>query len=78
MVPEDELTVLTSAVKMRRESIALYEKGGRPELVEQEGRELAIIQEYLPPQLSPNEISNVIDEVVTHAGALTTADLGPW
>ena len=76
MTPEDELGVLVSAAKKRRESIELFGKGGRSDLVDQETRELAIIQEYLPKQMTAEEISAVIAEVIAQTGASGAADFG--
>ena len=76
MSEEDELGVLTSAAKKRKESMELFEKGGRLELVEQEGRELAIIQEYLPKQLSLEEIEGVVKRIVSQVGASSQKDFG--
>jgi hypothetical protein len=73
---EDEIGVLMTAAKKRKESIELFEKGGRMELVEQEGKELVIIQEYLPKQMSTEEIATVIDEVAAQVGATFVADFG--
>lgn len=52
----------------------LFEKGGRPELVEQEGRELAMIQEYVPKQMSPEDVVKVNGEVVTETSAGSPSD----
>lgn len=76
MSPEDELGVLAAAVKKRRESMELFEKGGRMELVEQEGKEIAVIQEYLPRPLTPEEVAGVVREVIAETGASTPADFG--
>ncbi len=74
--PDDELAVLTTAAKKRRESIELFEKGGRKDLVEQEKEELSIIHEYLPQQMSEKEIEMAIAELVTQLGATGPADFG--
>ncbi len=76
MTPDDEVGVLTSAAKKRRESIDLFAKGGRQDLVDQESRELAIIQEYLPKQLSSDEILVVVREVIAQTGATGAGDFG--
>jgi uncharacterized protein YqeY len=76
MTPEDEVAVLSSAAKKRRESIEQFQKGGRQDLVDQETKELAIIQEYLPEQLSPEAIASVIKEIVAQTGAASPADFG--
>lgn len=73
---DQEMGVLTTAAKKRREAIELYEKGGRPDLSEQETRELAIIQEYLPKQLSETELKDIIREVMSQTGATASGDFG--
>jgi uncharacterized protein YqeY len=76
VTPEDELGVLTGAAKKRRESIEMFEKGGRMDLVDQETKELAIIQEYLPKQLSAVEIEEIIRNIMGEVGASSPADFG--
>ena len=76
VTPEDEMAVMMSAAKKRKESIEAFEKGGRPELVEQEKKELAIIQEYLPKQLGADDIAKVIEQVVAETGASGAGDFG--
>ena len=76
MNAEDEIGVLTTAVKKRKESMELFEKGGRPELARQEAMELAIIQEYLPAQLSEADILAVIEKVIATTGAFSATDFG--
>ena len=76
VTPEDEMAVMSSAAKKRKESIEAFEKGGRAELVEQEKKELAIIQEYLPKQMSADDVAKVIEQVVAETGAGPAADFG--
>lgn len=76
MSTDDELSVLQSSAKKRRESIEQFERGGRTDLADQEKRELAIIQEYLPKQLSESAVAAVIDHVVQEIGAQSPADFG--
>jgi len=76
MSPEDELGVLTTAAKKRKESIEQFQNGGRPELAEQERQELAIIQEYLPKQLSQEEVEKAVRDIVSQAGAAGPGDFG--
>lgn len=76
VTPEDEMAVMMSAAKKRKESIEAFEKGGRAELVEQEKKELAIIQEYLPKQMSSDDVAKVIEQVVAETGAGAAADFG--
>lgn len=74
MTAEDEVGVLTGAAKRRKESIEQFRNGGRPELADQEERELKIIQEYLPKQLSAEEITVVIKDAIAQTGASSAAD----
>lgn len=76
MTPEDEVATLASAAKKRRESIEQFKAGGRMDLVEQEIAELGIIQEYMPKQLSEDEVRRVIQEVVAEVGASSAKDFG--
>jgi uncharacterized protein len=76
MSPEDDVAVLLSAAKKRKESMEHFQKGGRPELVAQEASELAIIEEYLPRQLSAEEVNQVIEKAVAETGASSPADFG--
>ena len=76
MSPEDELGVLTTAAKKRKESIEQFQNGGRPELAEQERQELAIIQEYLPKQISQEELEKAVRDIVSQAGAAGPGDFG--
>jgi uncharacterized protein YqeY len=73
---DEELGVLTNQAKRRKESIEQFEKGGRMELVAQEKQELAVIQEYLPQQLSADDIAKLIRDVVSQTGASSAADFG--
>ena len=76
-IPEEEiLGLLQSMIKQRHDSIALYEKGGRMELAQQEAEEIAIIEEYLPQQMSDDDIAAAIDAVIEDAGAATLKDMG--
>ena len=71
-----EMEILVQIAKQRRDSIEQYRKGGREDLVAQEEAELVILEEYLPPQMSDEEISGVIDEVIASAGATSAKDMG--
>lgn len=74
--PDDELAVLNAAAKKRKESIQMFTQGGRTDLVQQESAELAIVQEFLPAQMSADEIAEVIRSAVTAAGASSASDFG--
>ncbi len=73
---EDILQILTKMVKQRKESIKMYEEGGRPELADQEREETVIIQEFLPQQLSLEEVEKICTEVVAEVGASSLRDMG--
>ena len=68
--------VLQKMIKQRRESIALYEQGGRAELVEAEQAEVAVIEEFLPQQMSEEETKAAIDAIATELGASSVKDMG--
>jgi uncharacterized protein YqeY len=68
--------VLQKMVKQRRESIALYEQGGRKELAEAEKAEVAVIEGFLPAQMSEDEAKTAIDAIVAETGASSVKDMG--
>lgn len=73
---EDIIEVIEKEVKKRRESIEMYKQGGRPELAEKEQSELEVLQQYLPEQLSEEEIKKLVDEAVEQTGATEMKDMG--
>jgi uncharacterized protein YqeY len=68
--------VLQKMIKQRRESIALYEQGGRAELAEAERAEVAVIEGFLPRQMSEDEMRTAIDTIVGEVGAGSLKDMG--
>jgi uncharacterized protein YqeY len=68
--------VLQKMVKQRRESIAMYESGNRPELAAAEAAEIAVIEDFLPAQMSEAEMAAAIDAVVAELGAASPKDMG--
>ncbi len=74
LTPDDEIKMLSSAAKKRKESIEQYEKGGRQDLANQEKLELEIIQSYLPKQLSEEDILIKIKQFSEEIGAVSKAD----
>ena len=68
--------VLQKMVKQRRESIALYEQGGRQELADQEKSELAVIEGFLPAQMSEEETNAAIEAIKAELGASSVKDMG--
>lgn len=76
-VSDDEvLEILSRMIKQRRDSIAAYEEGGRPELARQEQQEIDIITEFLPRQLDEDEIRNICTSVIEELGAQGLKDMG--
>ncbi|MEO0534372.1 MAG: GatB/YqeY domain-containing protein [Cyanobacteria bacterium P01_A01_bin.123] len=71
-----ELEVLTMLAKQRRDSIQQYKQAGRDELAESEATELAIIEEYLPKQLTDEEVATAIDAIIAKVGASSPKDMG--
>jgi hypothetical protein len=76
LTESQELEVLAQLAKQRRDSIEQYRQAGRNDLAEQESQELAILEEYLPKQLSDEEIDTVLDEVIAAVGATSVKDMG--
>jgi uncharacterized protein len=76
ITPDDELAVLMTAIKKRKEAIEVYEKAGRSELAQQERQELDIISSYLPKQLTTEEAAAIIDRIVKDTGAASAKDFG--
>jgi len=70
------LAVLEKMIKQRKESIAQFQSGGRADLVAKEQAELAILQVYLPAQMSEAEIDALIAEAVAATGASSIKDMG--
>lgn len=76
MTPEDEIQVLISSAKKRKESIEVYEANGRMDLAGQERMELEIIQTFLPKQMSEEEITGIIQGLILQTGAAGQKDFG--
>ena len=74
--PEDEIQVLVQQAKQRKDSIEQYSKAGREDLAEKEKAELAVIETYLPEQMSDEEVEKVIVDVIAKVGATTAKDFG--
>jgi uncharacterized protein len=73
---DEELSVLTAAIKKRKEAIEVYEKAGRTELAQQERAELDVITSYLPKQLSAQEAGDIILNIIAQTGASGVKDFG--
>jgi uncharacterized protein YqeY len=70
------LAILQKMIKQRQESVEMYKKGARPDLVKQEEEEIAIISTYLPKQMSDAEVTAAIDAAIAETGAAGMKDMG--
>ena len=78
-LPDDDVLVvdvLQKMAKQRRESIAMYEQGGRQELADAEAAELLVIEEFLPQQMGDDEVRAAIEAIKTDLGASGMKDMG--
>ncbi len=73
---QEELQVLQRERKRRAEAAEAFRVGGAEERAEQEDRELAVIEEFMPEQLSEEELESIIDDVLAECGATSMRDLG--
>ncbi len=76
MTEADEIKMLNSAAKKRKDAMDMYTQAGRTELADKEKLELAIIQEFLPKQLSDEEITNIIKGIIAKVSAKGPSDMG--
>ncbi|HMG48444.1 MAG TPA: GatB/YqeY domain-containing protein [Allosphingosinicella sp.] len=77
--PADDVLVtevLQKMIKQRRESIAMYEQGGRAELAAAEAAEIAVIEEFLPRQMSEAELAAAVEAIIAETGASSVRDMG--
>lgn len=76
-IPDDEIRqLMQNMVRQRRDSIAMYEKGGRADLVDKETAEIAIIERFLPKQMSAAEIEAAVKAAIAETGAASLKDMG--
>ncbi len=73
---EDIIAVVSSEIKKRRDSVEQYEKGGRPELAEQEKKEAEMLMAYMPEQMSEDEIRAEVKKVIGETGAKDMKEMG--
>ncbi|APT17825.1 GatB YqeY domain protein [Amylolactobacillus amylotrophicus DSM 20534] len=76
LTEEEEVAVLSTEMKQRRDSLAEFEKGNRTDLVEKVQEEMKIVERYLPAQMSAEEVGKLIDSVIEETGATGKADFG--
>ena len=70
------MEVITKEIKSRKEALEMFKQGGRQDLVEKNEKEIEILSEYLPPQLSESEIREIIKEAIERVGAAGMKDMG--
>ena len=76
-IPDEEiLGMMQGMIKQRRESIALYEKGNRADLVKQESDEITVIERFLPQQMGEAEVKAAIEKIIAATGAASIKDMG--
>jgi hypothetical protein len=73
---EEALQVLSSMIKQRKDSIEQFTKGGRTDLVEKEEAELKVIQEFMPAQMSDDDVDELIRKTIEETGAVSVKDMG--
>lgn len=73
---DGELKLLQKMVKQRRDSLEIYQQQGRMDLVQKEQEELAIIEKFLPAQISEEELRQALQEIIAETGAQSPADMG--
>lgn len=73
---EGELKLLQKIVKQRKDSLEIFTQQNRPDLASKEAEEIAIIEKFLPKQLSVDELRTIITAIISEVGASTLADLG--
>ena len=76
LTEEEEIQVILRQVKRRKESIEAFEKGGRTEMADKEKAELVILETYLPKQLTPEEASVIVRQVIAEIGVSSKKDIG--
>ncbi|UAK72998.1 GatB/YqeY domain-containing protein [Aeromonas enteropelogenes] len=76
LTDEDILAVVTKMVKQRRDAISQFEAAGRQDLADKESAEILVLQEFLPQQLTADEISALIEQAIAQSGAAVMADMG--
>lgn len=76
-IPDDEIRqLMQNMVRQRRDSIAMYEKGGRSDLVDKENGEIAVIERFLPKQMSAAEVEAAVKAAIAETGAASIKDMG--
>ena len=73
---EEVVVVIKKEVKQRQDAAEQYTRGGRPELADKETKEIALLQKYLPEQMSPEKIEKIVSQAIIETKASSPADMG--
>ncbi|MCH3922653.1 MULTISPECIES: GatB/YqeY domain-containing protein [Limosilactobacillus] len=76
LTSDEEIAVMAREYKQRKESLAEFEKGGRDDLVEATKKEMAVVEKYMPKQLSADDVKKIVTETVQAVGASSMKDFG--
>lgn len=76
LTEEEEIKLLQKQVKQRKDSAAIYKEQGREDLAEPELAQAKVIEQFLPKQLSEDEVGKIVDEIIAETGASSMADMG--
>ncbi|MEO5501608.1 MAG: GatB/YqeY domain-containing protein, partial [Ginsengibacter sp.] len=73
---DEEIKLLQKLVKQRKDSLEIFEKQSREDLAVKEREEINVIEQFLPKQLDPTEIKNIIEQIIKETGATSPSDMG--
>lgn len=76
LTDDDVIAMAKTLIKQRQDSIAMFQKGGRDELAAKEQAELTVLQEYLPPQLTSDDIDALVKQAIASTGATSQKEMG--
>lgn len=76
VTPEEEIRLLQKLVKQRKDSLEIFRQQKREDLAVKEEEEINVIQQFLPAALSPDELRQAVQKIITEAGATSPADMG--
>lgn len=76
LTEDEELKLLQKQVKQRKDSAAVYTEQNRPDLAEPELQQARVIEQFLPEQLSEEEVSKIVTQIISETGASSMADMG--
>jgi uncharacterized protein len=76
LTPEETAAIFKKAVKSREQAIELYIQGNRPELADKERREIAVVQEFIPPEMGEAEIDALVDQAIAEVKPSGMKDMG--